>query len=357
MSPASKPLLRDLAPAALSELLATQNQPAYRGGQLARWLFRRGALEWKQLTDLPHPLRQDLATNYDLRALTLRERVVSQDGTRKFLFGLRDGHSIESVLIPMADHTTFCLSSQVGCAMACRFCATAHGGLTRQLSSGEILEQVSHLQSDLQDQPVPGHGDRAFNIVLMGMGEPLDNWSGVNGAVSTLLAPSGSGLSTRRITLSTSGHAEGLVRLLASPLRVGLTLSLCGVTEARRRRLMPAASRTPLVRLLELAERYARRIRRRVTIAYILIAEQSDGTAEAERLVSLTRRRPFKINLIPLNELAGEDLEAPAPERVRRFQEVLTQGGLLATVRTSSGADIAAACGQLRSRREKERPA
>jgi 23S rRNA (adenine2503-C2)-methyltransferase len=345
-----KPLARDLAPAACRELLVAMGHAPYRGRQLARWLHRRDALAWEELTDLPTPLRGELAARYDLQGLHPEERVVSQDGTRKYLFILRDGAAVESVLIPMERHPTFCLSSQVGCAMACRFCATAQGGKQRDLSCGEILEQVVHLRRDLAAGPVPGHGGRQFNVVFMGMGEPLDNWPQVRAAIEALTNSQGGGISTRRITISTAGPLAGLERFVAEAVGVGLTLSLGGASEALRRRLTPVAARTSLRHLMELAGNYAHRSRRRVTLAYVLISGVNDGPAEARQLARLAAGGPFKVNLIPLNPLDDADLRPSPPERHLPFQQVLRQAGVQATLRASGGQDIAAACGQLRQR-------
>ncbi|MFH1843616.1 MAG: 23S rRNA (adenine(2503)-C(2))-methyltransferase RlmN, partial [bacterium] len=280
--PDLKPLLRDFEPHELPAVLTGLGEPGYRGRQLAKWLFQDGAFTWEQMTNLPTTLRQRLATTHDLQALQPSERIVASDGTRKYLFTLRDAETIESVLIPMENHATFCVSSQVGCAMACRFCATAHGGLVRQLTPGEILEQIVHLQADLSAHPLPGHGQRQFNIVFMGMGEPLDNWPAVNSTLNSLTAKNGFAISARRITLSTSGHRSGLDSVLTTPnLKVGLTISVCGISEERRLRLMPVAGRYSLAELLEQAAQYTRRIKRRITLAYILIADVSDQLEEA----------------------------------------------------------------------------
>lgn len=346
-----KPLLRDVPLSGLGPLLLSLGEPAYRGRQLAAWLHRTGALSWDVMTDLPIALRTRLAEQFDLCALELRERLESVDGTRKFLFGLRDGAAVESVIIPMENHLTFCLSAQVGCAMACRFCATARGGLVRDLHAAEILEQVIRLADDLSARPLPGFGDRGFNIVLMGMGEPLANWAQVAAALSTLTARDGGAISPRRVTISTSGYEEGLRNLLRSPLKVGLTISVNAVTPALRRKLMPVPGRTPLAQVLALGERYARRLRRKITLAYVLIAGVNDCAEEAHELAALVARRPFKINLIPLNRLDDETMRAPDADRVLEFQRVLSAGGVQAYIRVSGGQDIAAACGQLSRRR------
>ncbi len=347
----AKPLLRSLVPAGLEPVVADLGAPAYRARQLAGWLFEHGALEWDELRNLPRELRASLAERYDLQALTPLERQVSADGTRKFLFRLRDGQTVESVIIPMESHATFCLSTQVGCAMACRFCATARGGLVRNLEPGEILEQVVHLRRDLTAEPVPDHGDRQFNAVFMGMGEPLDNWDAVAATLATMLADDGFAMSKRRIQISTSGPGDGLRRLVAAAPGVGLTLSLGGTTDEERRRLMPVPGRTPLAEVMALGARYARESGRRATIAWVLIAGRTDSPEQARRLAKLAGSGPFKVNLIPLNALDDDAQAAPPESSVLAFQGVLARAGIDATIRLSGGRDIAAACGQLRRRR------
>lgn len=347
----SKPLLRSLVPAAFAGVSAAAGQPRYRGDQLRQWVLGRGALSWDAMTNLPRAWRDDLAAAWDLAALEPEARQVSADGTRKFLFRLRDGHHVESVIIPMAHHATFCVSSQVGCAMACRFCATARGGLVRDLEPGEIIEQIQRLEADLVAVPVPGHGERSFNVVFMGMGEPLDAWDPVAAALAIMTDADGLGMSKRRIQISTSGPREGLARLLAAAPGVGLTLSLGGADDESRRRLMPVPGRTPVAEAVDLAERYGRAAGRRVTIAWVLIEGRTDGLQQARTLARLLAGRPFKVNLIPMNPLHDDDLDRPARERTLAFQQVLTDAGVAAFIRESGGRDIDAACGQLRRRR------
>ncbi len=346
-----KPLLSSQVPAAFAALAAAAGQPTYRGGQLRDWVHAHGALDWERMTNLPRAWRSELAATWDLAALAPQERQLSADGTRKFLFSLRDGLTVESVIIPMARHATFCVSSQVGCAMACRFCATARGGLVRNLEPGEILEQVQRLAADLAASPLPGHGDRAFNVVFMGMGEPLDTWDTVSAALGIMADPDGLGMSRRRIQISTSGPRAGLERLIAAAPGVGLTVSLGGVDDESRRRLMPVPGRTPVAEVLDLAEQYARLNGRRVTIAWVLIAGSTDAPEQARALMRLLTNRPFKVNLIPMNPLHDADLDRPAGERTLAFQQVLTAAGIDAFIRESGGRDIDAACGQLRRRR------
>ncbi|HPF35977.1 MAG TPA: 23S rRNA (adenine(2503)-C(2))-methyltransferase RlmN [Candidatus Krumholzibacteria bacterium] len=345
-----RPLLRDLAPAAVADLMTGLGQPAYRADQVRSWLFAHGAVDWEETTNLPRALREALAADHDLAGLAPAERQRSQDGTRKFLFTLRDGDAVESVIIPMENHATFCVSSQVGCAMACSFCATARGGLLRQLTAGEILEQVQRLRRDLEQDPLPGDPTRAFNVVFMGMGEPLDNVEGVFAAIRAMTDEAGLGMSARRITISTSGHAAGLRALAELEVPVGLTLSVNSCDPGLRKKLMPVPGRTPLEESLALAEAHADRIHRPATVAYVLIDGVNDGDAEARSLAELVRHRPFKINLIPMNRI--DDRFGPPPaDRVLGFQAALADRGVRSTIRISGGEDIDAACGQLRRKR------
>lgn len=347
-----KPLARDIVPTTWPQILADDGYPAYRGRQLAHWLYERNALAWSAMSNLPQDLRDHLASTYDLTGLETVERRIADDGTRKFLFRLRDGHTVESVIIPMEHHATFCISSQVGCAMACRFCATARGGLVRGLTSGEIVEQVQQLALDLLADPFPQHGDRGFNVVFMGMGEPLDNFDELRTSLMVFTDPAGLGLSCRRIQISTSAPLHGLALLDELDLPVGLTLSLGGADDATRRRVMPVPGKATVAQALDAAERHARRSNRRVTIAWVLIAGRTDDMEQARLLAEATRGRPFKVNLIPLNELDDDNLQATEGAQVLAFQRVLDDAGVPCFIRVSGGRDIGAACGQLRRRRQ-----
>ncbi|MBU0741024.1 23S rRNA (adenine(2503)-C(2))-methyltransferase RlmN [bacterium] len=346
--------MRDVPVAELRSLMKARREPEYRGDQLARWLYRDAVWHWDDMRNLPRHLRDGLAEDHDLQGLHPAEHQVSRDGTRKYLYTLRDDHRIESVIIPMESHATFCISSQVGCGMACSFCATARGGLVRNLSSGEIIEQVLRLADDLRTEPRQVLGDRGYNIVFMGMGEPLDNLDAVESAIATFVNGQGLAMSPRRITISTSGHVEGLMRLISSAMTVGLTISVNSSRPELRRRLMPVPGRTPLAETLELAERYAQTRHRRVTIAYVLMDGINDGDGEASALARILAGRPFKVNLIPMNRIDGKQGPPPA-ERVLGFQARLRDEGVEAYVRISGGDDIAAACGQLRDKRGHEK--
>jgi 23S rRNA (adenine2503-C2)-methyltransferase len=346
-----KPLLRDLPVDQFPRLLTERGHPAYRGRQLAHWLFARDAFTWEAMANLPRALKDELDAEFDVAGLTKLEALVGSDGTRKFLFSLRDGHTVESVIIPMEAHATFCISSQVGCAMACRFCATARGGLVRDLTQGEIVEQVQRLRGELAAGPFPQHGDRQFNVVFMGMGEPLDNLPAVSGALDAFVAETGLGMSSRRIQISTSGPRHGLPLLGTLRHPVGLTISLGGADDAARRKVMPVSGRAGVDEVLAAAEAHAVRSGRTVTVAWVLIAERTDDVGQAGTLARRLAGRPFKVNLIPLNELDDDPLRAASNARVLAFQDVLRQAGVPATIRVSGGRDIAAACGQLRRRR------
>lgn len=347
----SKPLIRSTVPEALADVMADEGVPSYRAEQLRGWLYDRDVFTWEGMGNLPGDLRNRLAERYDLAGLTVAERQVAADGTRKFLFSLRDGGTVESVIIPMAEHVTFCISTQVGCAMACTFCATARGGLVRNLEAGEIVEQVQRLRADVAADPVPGIGGRAFNVVYMGMGEPLDNWPAVAVSLDIMRSKGGLGMSRRRIQISTSGPGDGLRTLVDACPGVGLTLSLGGSTDEERKAVMPVPGRTPLVEAVDLAADYGRRAGRRVTLAWVLIAGRTDDLEQARRIAKVARRGPFKVNLIPLNPLDDGKLGPPADEVILDFQKVLTEAGVPAYIRASGGRDIAAACGQLRRRR------
>jgi 23S rRNA (adenine2503-C2)-methyltransferase len=345
-----KPLIRSLDPTGLADLLASRGQPRYRGGQLARWLYVHGVTSWDEMSDLPESLRRELAGSYDLNGLAADERQVAADQTRKYLFRLRDRECVESVLIPRQGYATFCVSSQVGCAMACRFCASARGGLVRDLAAGEIVEQVLRLRHDLTASPPRSVTSPRYNIVFMGMGEPFDNWDQVRMALDIIVSRSGLGISPRRIQVSTAAPPAALDRLADCPHPVGLTISLGGATDEQRRRVMPAAGCAPIGAVLAAAERYARRIGRHVTVAYVLIAGLTDEIADAHRLARRLAHRPFKVNLIPLNRLDDDGLVPTAVARAEAFQQVLTDAQVRAFVRISGGQDIGAACGQLRRR-------
>jgi len=338
--------LHDFSPEELEDLLGRMGEPSYRGRQLAHGLYQRRLRSIEELSDLPLSLRTRLAQEYGLAQLRQVGQSPAADGTVKHLFELSDQQRIESVSIEMENgRRTFCLSTQVGCKMACVFCATARMGLRRQLSPGEIVAQVLALS---RMHPTP----RQANLVFMGMGEPLDNFDNLQRALRILSHKKAMDIGARHITISTSGPLEGMRRLRELERPYGLALSLTTASAAGRRRLMPVAGSEAIQEILALAAEHGRRTARRVTLECVLIAGENDAEEDARALARLARIGPFKVNLIPLNEIAGFAGRRPSAERVKRFADHLWSAGIVCTVRDSAGREVAAACGQLVQKRK-----
>jgi 23S rRNA (adenine2503-C2)-methyltransferase len=335
--------LRDLQDQDMVTLLAEAGEPAFRATQLCHWVYKRQATGLQQMSDLPEPLRQRLQERLYVSTLTLVRQQQSADGTEKFLFGLEDGNQIETVLIPAGDKRTICVSTQVGCAIGCRFCLTAQGGLVRSLRPAEIVSQVLYFQ-----EPGKTPGRTFTNIVFMGMGEPLDNFQGTVQAIRILAAEWGLGISPRRITVSTSGLARRLEAFGRADLKVNLAVSLNATTDAVRTQIMPINKAYPIATLLAACRAFPLAVRQRITFEYVLLREVNDTLADARRLVKLMHGLRCKINLLPLNEIPGVPYRRPSEETVQQFQNYLLQHGISAFVRQSRGRDISAACGQLR---------
>ena len=314
--------------------------PAYRGRQIRRWIFSKLAQSFEQMTDLPKDLRSVLAQKATLRNMEIVDVLSSRDGTRKYIFRLRDGYLIESVLIPERDHHTLCVSSQAGCAMGCRFCLTGTRGLHRNLEAGEIVEQVIQVKSHIS-------GDvRLTNIVLMGMGEPLANYSNVIRALHNIIGPDGMNFSHRKVTLSTCGLVPQ-IRMLGRDTNVNLAISLNAADDKTRSWLMPISQKYPLSDLIRACKEFPLQNRRMITFEYVLIRGINDNERDAKRLVHLLKGIRAKVNLIPFNPHHKSELEPPLAENVSRFQDILLSHHLTAIIRKSKGPDIMAACGQL----------
>ena len=346
---ASPAELLDLSLGELQELLRGWGEPAYRARQVARWALRRGATSFEQMTDLPEPLRRRLAGSLALAAPPVVAETAADDGdTSKLLFDLGGGGMVEAVRMaydPEASgragsaRTTVCVSTQLGCAMACAFCATGLQGFTRNLRPAEVLAQVLHVQRER----------RVTNVVFMGMGEPLANYEATMRAIRWLIAPEGLGLSPRAVTISTVGLLRPLDRLAGEGLPLGLAISLHAPDDDLRRRLVPTAGGVGIDGLIGAARRYRERTGRRVSFAYALLEGVNDEPEQARRLARRLRGERAHVNLIPYNPVAGTGLRRPRRERVRAFQRELQAAGIAATVRVERGAEIAAACGQLRT--------
>jgi 23S rRNA (adenine2503-C2)-methyltransferase len=336
--------LADIAEMELPELeqaVEIRGYPRFHGRQIYRWVHRHGVTNFDEMTDLARRLRADLAGSFTIGTPRIVDELRSTDGTTKFLLALADHRRIESVYIPDDARHTFCLSTQVGCAMGCTFCLTGRMGLVRHLTAGEIAGQARLLATRLD------LADARFNIVLMGMGEPLHNYDETMKALRILAAEPGLAVSPRRVTLSTVGIVPALDRLAHEPLMPNLAISLHATTDAVRDRLVPPNRRFALTDIIAAARRFPLKRRSRITFEYVLLKDVNDSTGDARRLAALVGGLRAKVNLIPLNAAPGIPFERPDDERVARFAGILADRRLTVSVRKSRGRDIRAACGQL----------
>jgi 23S rRNA (adenine2503-C2)-methyltransferase len=344
----------DMAGVELHELeqsLADLGKPRFHGRQVFQWIHKRGVTDVALMSDLSRELRASLSDHFVLGTPAVERREQSADGTTKFLLRLDDGKHIETVCIPEsftdatdpaeADRVTFCLSTQVGCAMRCAFCLTGKMGIDRNLTAGEIVGQVRVLVREL------GLHDQRFNIVLMGMGEPLHNYDATMKSLRMLADEHGMAVSPRRVTLSTVGVLPALERLATEPLMPNLAISLHSTTEAQRDLLVPINRKYGIEELLAVCRRFPLKRRERITFEYVMLKDVNDTPEDARRLVRLLTGIKAKINLLPLNEAAGIPFERPSDAAVNRFARILADRGVTVSVRKSRGRDIRAACGQL----------
>ena len=341
--------LLDLTPVAsatiLRDWIKEPGLPAYRAGQIHRRLWQAPVKAWDEATELPLALRRLLEGDFPLPRLRAETIQQSSDGTRKYLWWLADGEGIESVLIPAGSRLTLCVSSQAGCALGCRFCATGRMGYRRNLSPFEIVGQVREIV--LADP-----AERPTNVVFMGMGEPLLNWPAVNTALSILNDPAGLGIGARHITVSTVGIIPGMEELARRPEQFRLAISLHSPDPEARLRLMPIQKKYRLEQVLEAA----RPFRKRLTFEYVLIAGANDRNADADQLAKLAHRLDAHVNLLPLHPGGSPGLNPSPPERIRAFAARLQNQGVEAVIRRSRGLDIDAGCGQLFVQMEKKKP-
>lgn len=334
----------DLAEMEVTELeqaLETMGHARFHARQLFQWVHRRGVTDFGEMTDIGRDLRTSLAATFRIVTPELVRKETSSDGTTKFLLRLEDGQLIESVFIPDTPSNTFCLSTQVGCAMKCGFCLTGKMGIVRNLTAGEIVGQVRVLTREL------GMLQSRFNIVLMGMGEPLHNYDAVMKALRLLNDEHGFALNPRRVTLSTVGVLPALERLATEPLMPNLAISLHATTEDQRDALVPINRKYGLKELLEACRRFPVKRRERITFEYVMLKDVNDTDLDARRLVRLLSGIKAKVNLLPVNEAAGIPYERPSDARVNRFAKIVADRGVTVSVRKSRGRDIRAACGQL----------
>jgi len=329
----------------LQALLATWGEPRFRARQLWGWLYSRLETNSERMANLPAALRKRLAEEAVLRPFVLVSERESRDGqTKKVLLSARDGALVESVLMRYERRSTVCVSTQVGCSIGCAFCATGQSGFERNLSPGEIAGQVLYFARELAVQDA-----QVTNVVFMGMGEPLLNYEAVLKAVAILSDENGLNMGARRFTLSTAGYVPGIERLSSDGTQMGLAISLHAPDDALRSRLVPLNDRYPLSTLIPAVQAFAQKTGRRPTYEYLLIGGLNDSIEQARVLAGLLRHNLAHVNLIPLNVTPGFDYPSPSGAAIKAFQDVLTKQGIETTVRLSRGADISAACGQLRA--------
>lgn len=333
--------LRDYTLDELRGLVEGYGEKPYRAGQLFEWVFKKGARSIDSMTDVSKAFRETLNRDFRIADLEIVDVRTSADGTRKLLLRLDDGCLIETVLIPEGERLTLCVSSQAGCALGCLFCETARGGLERDLTLGELAGQFFAASDVLEGER------RITNVVLMGMGEPLLNYYNVVRFLGVLTHPRAMNLSHNRVTVSTSGVAPGIEKL-GRDTDVNLAVSLNATTDDVRSTLMPINRSYPLEKLLEALRSYPLKGKKFITIEYVLISGMNDSPEDAERLVRLLKGIRCKVNLIPLNPGSAPGLDPPSPETVNAFHRRLMDRGVTVIVRAGKGADIEAACGQLR---------
>lgn len=328
----------------LTSLAIELGQPAFRGKQLADWIYKKSAAELSAMMNLPAAFRENLIDNTKLHTGIVSDILKSRDGTAKYLINLDQGQSVETVLLPYKDRVSACVSTQVGCGVGCRFCATGIHGLERNLNAGEIVDQVLILQNESQK--------RISHVVYMGMGEPLFNYD--NTLKSIRLLNDEVGIAMRHITVSTVGIVPRIAMLAKENLQITLAISLHAPTDEQREKLIPIASRFPLKDLIPACKAYSESTRRRITFEYMLIKDINDSISDAHELGKLLRGIMANVNLIPYNHVEGLVYEKPTSERIGIFKSVLESVGLVVVQRMEKGNSVSGACGQLRYRKRIE---
>ncbi len=347
-----------LNPDELKEVLSIHNLPGFRSKQIWHWLYHRGVRDFESMANLPKDLRATLTEKYSIERPKLITEQKSEDGTIKWLLGMSDGQQVEAVFIPEAKRGTLCVSSQVGCTLTCKFCHTGTQPLVRNLGANEILQQIMFARDALDEWPAKDKKDEGrdlTNIVMMGMGEPLYNYENVAKALKICMDEEGLGISKRRITLSTSGVVPQIVQC-GEELNVNLAISLHAASNELRSSIMPINNKYPLEELLAACRDYpGLSENRRITFEYVMLKDVNDSDEQAHSLANLLRAIPCKINLIPFNSWPGSGYECSSGNRIDSFARILEEAGYDAPVRRARGADILAACGQLKSESQRVR--
>ncbi len=335
----------DLKGMPLSELegfFRSRGKERYRARQVSRWIYRRFAENFSVMTDLSRDFRKEMESSCRISSPPAEKTEISLDGTEKYLFRLEDGEAVEGVLIPEEDRRTLCVSTQAGCALSCVFCATGASGFRRNMTSAEIIHQACFTARRLAER-----GERLTNVVFMGMGEPLENFPEVSRAIDILLSPYGFGLAGKRVTISTAGIIPAM-RDLADRYPVSFAVSLNAGSDEVRSRIMPINRKYPLRELIATMRRIPLRSGRMVTAEYVLLRGVNDSPADARALARLLSDSRIKVNLIPVNPIGQGNIRSPSPASVERFRDILMAAGIQTITRERRGADIRAACGQLR---------
>ena len=336
-------MLYSLTQEELRNGLVSQKEKPFHADQIFQWLYEKKVSSWEEMTNLSKTLREKLPLSFKLHSLKLRRTLDSEDGqTTKFLWELSDGNLVESVLIRAPDRRTVCVSSQVGCPARCAFCASGKNGLMRNLETAEIVEQIIHTDRYLKEK-----GEKVCHIVFMGMGEPFENYDNVLKAIHLINHPKGLNISQRKITVSTVGLVEKIIRFADEGLSVNLVLSLHAPNQNLRKKIIPYARKYELADLLEAMLYFAKTSRRDITYEYTLMEGINDAEEHALELVQLVKKHPCTVNLIPYNPIEGIKLKRPEKESIEKFREILVEAGIPTTWRYTKGKDIAAACGQL----------
>lgn len=335
--------IRSLSLAELKQEMESIGEKAFRAKQIYEWLHVKLADSFEEMTNLSKALKEKLEAEYEIPTVQMLERQVSKmDGTNKFLFELQDGHVVESVLMKYKHGNSVCISSQVGCRMGCRFCASTLDGLARNLRPSEMLGQIYQIQKI--------SGERVSNIVVMGTGEPMDNYDNFVKFVRMLSDENGLNISQRNITVSTCGIVPNMKRLAEEKLQITLALSLHGSTQEKRKTLMPIANKYQLEEVLEACDYYFEQTGRRITFEYSLVHGVNDKEEDARELISILKPRNCHLNLIPVNPIKERDFEKPSKKAAENFKNGLERSGINVTIRREMGSDIDGACGQLRRR-------
>ena len=342
----SLPLITDLSRAELAEWCTARGHQAYRADQIRRWIYGKRVNAFEEMHDVPAALREQMQQEFQFYSATVTRHQVSRDGTEKLLLQLQDGEYTECVLMREDDRRTVCISSQVGCAMGCVFCASGLLGVKRNLSTGEILEQILRLDRLLPET------ERITNVVLMGMGEPLANLKNLLPALTTLNEKGALGIGARRITISTVGLPDKIRELARLGIQYNLAISLHAATDALRTEIVPVNKSIGVQEIMAAADDYFEQTGRRVTYEYCLLGSVNDSDQNARDLAQLLAHRNAHINLIPMNPVQSLELHAPTQPRSTQFADILRERGVNVTIRKRKGADIDAACGQLRLKEE-----